>query len=158
MKLPLESKVSGVSAWDSVTVENGKCFVAIGNDLEKCEWIDLSKMTEQNSSLVNGDSTIKAFTTTELIDESLKSIEIATPPTKTSYFEGENFDKTGMVVKANYNSKTNPSTILDGSSYNIKNGTNLKEGQTSVTITYKDKSVNQKITVEKNTTYKNILF
>lgn len=150
LKLPLESKVSGVSAWDSVTVENGKCFVAIGNDLEKCEWIDLSKMTEQNSSLVNGDSTIKAFTTTELIDESLKSVEIATPPTKTSYFEGENFDKTGMVVKANYNSKTNPSTILDGSSYNIKNGTNLKEGQTSVTITYKDKSVNQKITVEKN--------
>jgi len=148
--LPIESKVDGLEIWDSVTVESGKCFVAVGNDLEKCQWIDLSKMTEQNSSLVNGDSTIKAFTTTELLDESLKNIEITTPPTKTSYFEGENFDKTGMVVKANYNSKTNPSVILDSSSYNITNGTNLKVGQSSVTITFEGKSVEQPISVVKN--------
>lgn len=150
VKLPLESKVKGEETWDSVTVENGKCFVAVGNDLENCQWIDMSKFTEQNASLFNGDSTIKAFTTTELIDESLKNIEIIAPPTKTSYFEGENFDKTGMVVKANYNSRTNPSVVLDSSSYSITNGTNLKAGQTSVTITYEDKSVNQTISVEKN--------
>lgn len=149
--LPLESKVEGVSAWDSVSVEDGKCFVSYGNDLDNCQWIDLGKLTEQNSSLVNGDSTIKAFTKTELFDDSLKNIEITTPPTKTSYFEGENFDKTGMVVKANYNRETDSSVILDASNYNITNGTNLKVGQTSVTITYKDKSVNQAITVEKNT-------
>lgn len=100
--------------------------------------------------LPDGDSTIKAFTTTKEPEVTLKSIEIATPPTKTSYFEGENFDKTGMVVKANYDSSTNPSVILDSSSYNIVNGTNLKANQTSVTITYKDKSVDQPITVEKN--------
>lgn len=149
-KLSLESKVDGVEAWDSVTVENGKCFVAIGNDLENCQWIDLGKITEQNSNLVDGDSSIKAFTTTELIDESLKNIEITTPPNKTSYFEGENFDKTGMVVTANYNSRTKLSSILDSSSYSITNGTNLREGQTSVTITYEDKSVEQEIRVEKN--------
>lgn len=148
VQLPLESKVDGVTEWDSVTVENGKCFLALGNDLENAQWVDLSKITEQNSSLVNGDSTIKAFTTTELLDDSLKNIEIATPPTKTSYFEGEDFDKTGMVIKANYNNST--STILDSSSYSITNGTNLKAGQTSVTITYEDKSVNQTISVEKN--------
>lgn len=138
--------------FSNAKIETGKCFMAMGNNLENCEWYDLGKLSESGLGIMlpNGDSTIKAFTTSELLDESLKNIEITTPPTKTSYFEGENFDKTGMVVKANYNSKTKPSVILDSSSYNITNGTNLKAGQTSVTITYEDKSVNQKITVEKN--------
>lgn len=103
-----------------------------------------------NSSLINGDSTIKAFTTSELSDESLKNLEITAPPIKTAYFEGEDFDQTGMIVKANYHSKTNPSVVLDSSSYSITNGTNLKVGQTSVTITYEDKSIEQPITVAKN--------
>ena len=105
-------------------------------------WVDLAEEGKI--------STIKAFTTNELIDESLKNIEIVTPPTKTLYFEGENFDSTGMEVRANYNSRTNPSVILDSSSFNITNGTNLKVGQTSVTITYEDQSIEQPITVEKN--------
>ena len=146
----LESKVNGVKAFDVVNVETGKCFIAGGHDLTNCLWEDLGKITEINSLLTNGDSTIKAFTTNELIDESLKSIEITTPPSKTSYYEGEDFDKTGMVVTAYYNSKTKPFIILDSSDYNIINGTNLVEGQNSVTITYKDKSVNQMISVEKN--------
>lgn len=149
VKLPIESKVEG-TAWESVTVEDGKCFVAAGNDLENCEWLDMSKLTEEDSSLVNGDSTIKAFTASELYNDSLKNIEITTPPTKTSYFEGEDFDPTGMIVKANYNSKTNPSIILDNTSYSIENGTNLKAGQTSVTISYENKTINQPITVQKN--------
>lgn len=149
--IPIENKVENPEGlWDYVTIENGKCFVAIGNDLGNCQWYDMSKLTSQGISPADGDSTIKAFTTTELCDESLQSIEIITPPTKTTYYEGENFDKTGMVIQANYNSKTNSSVILDNSSYNITNGTNLKEGQTSVTITYQDKSVNQTIKVEKN--------
>ncbi len=125
--------------------------MAAGNNLENCEWLDLGKISETSALLSNCDSTIKAFTTTELIDESLKNIEITTPPAKTSYFEGENFDKTGMVVKANYNSRTKPTVELDPSSYTITNGTDLKAGQTSIIITYEDKSVTQPITVEKNT-------
>lgn len=125
--------------------------MAAGNNLENCEWLDLGKISETSALLSNCDSTIKAFTTTELIDESLKNIEITTPPAKTSYFEGENFDKTGMVVKANYNSRTKPTVELDPSSYTITNGTDLKAGQTSITISYEDKSVTQPITVEKNT-------
>ena len=146
----LESKVDSVNAWDSVIVENGKCFVAVGNDFNNCQWFDLGRMTEQNSSLSNGDSTIKAFTTSELLDGSLKNIQIVTPPNKTAYFEGENFDKTGMVVKATYNRKENPTIVLDSSDYSITNGTDLKTGQTSVKITYQDKSVEQAITVQKN--------
>lgn len=146
----LESKVENADAFDVVTVESGKCFLATSHDLDKCTWQDLGKLTQSNPSLVDGDSTIKAFTTNELIDESLKSIEITTPPTKTSYFEGENFDKTGMVVTAKYNSRKNPSVVLDSSSYSISNGTNLQAGQKSVTISYEDKTVSQNISVEKN--------
>lgn len=145
----LEAKIEN-EVFDAVTVESGKCFLANGHDLDSCEWQDLGKLSQSNSSLLDSDSTIKAFTTNELIDESLKSIEITTPPTKTSYFEGENFDKTGMIVTANYNSRKNPSVVLDSSSYSISNGTNLQAGQTSVTITYEDKTVNQTISVEKN--------
>jgi len=145
----LEAKIED-EAFNVVTVENGKCFLANGHDLDKCEWQDLGKLSQANSSLLDSDSTIKAFTTNELIDESLKSIEITTPPTKTSYFEGENFDKTGMVVTAKYNSRKNPSVVLDSSSYSISGGTNLQAGQTSVTITYEDKTVTQNISVEKN--------
>lgn len=58
------------------------------------------------------------------------SIAVTTPPTKTTYTEGENFDPTGMVVTATY---------ADGhtgaiSNYSIVNGTNMLIGQTSVTI------------------------
>lgn len=146
----LECKSEDVDDFDVVKVESGKCFLATSHDLDKCTWQDLGKLTQSNPSLVDGDSTIKAFTTNELIDESLKSIEITTPPTKTEYFEGENFDKTGMVVTAKYNSRKNPSVVLDSSSYSISNGTNLQAGQTSVTISYEDKTVNQTISVEKN--------
>ena len=148
VNVTLETKIEDVAAFDSVTVESGKCFVASGNNLENCEWIDMGSLAETNSSLLNGDSTIKAFTVSSIPDNSLANIEIETPPSKTTYIEGENFDKTGMVVKANYNNGT--FTLLDSSDYTITNGTDLSLGQTSVTITYEDKSVNQPITVEKN--------
>lgn len=55
-----------------------------------------------------------------------------------------------MVVRANYNSKDEPTVTLKDSDYSITNGTNLKVGQNSVTITFSGKSVNQSISVEKN--------
>lgn len=54
-----------------------------------------------------------------------------------------------MVVRANYNSKDEPTVTLKDSDYSITNGTNLKVGQNSVTITFSGKSVNQSINVEK---------
>lgn len=149
--ISLENKNASNKLWDNVKVEEEKCFLLIGDNLDdSSKWRDLGKLSETNASLTSGDSTIKAFTTTQLFDEKLESIEIATPPNKTSYFEGENFDKTGMVVKANYNSKNTPYIILDNSSYDITDGNNLVAGQKSVTIAYEDKSVKQTINVEKN--------
>ena len=148
----LETKVPEITNFNCVSVESEKCFIAFGNDLSNCVWLDLGKLTEINATLSNGDSSIKAFTVSKVEDNSLASIEITTPPTKTTYIEGSNFDKTGMVVKANYNNNT--SKVLDSSSYSIVNGTNLKINQTSVTITFEDKSVEQPIKVEKNSVTK----
>ena len=150
LRVLLESKTEQSSNWDFATIETGKCFITVGNDLRFADWVDLGRLLETNENLVNGDSTIKAFTTKELMDGSLKNIEITTPPNKTIYIEGQNFDKTGMVITAYYNSKIKPSVVLDDSSYSIKNGTNLKLGQTSITIEYEGKTATQPITVEEN--------
>ena len=139
----IECKIPG-TIYSNVKVENNKTFVtAEGYDY----WLDLSKLDKGNPLNPKADSTIKAFTVSKIEDNSLKNIEITKEPNKTKYFEGENFDKTGMVVKANYNNgKSNEIT-----DYSITNGTDLKEGQTSVIISYEGKTVQQKITVEKNT-------
>ena len=62
----------------------------------------------------------------------LQSIKIDTPPSKTTYAQGENFDKTGMVVTATYSDGSKKS-VTD---YTVENGNNLAAGATSVTIKY----------------------
>lgn len=131
--------------YDNVTVESGKCFWTTEDGMEANEWSDASTTYSMTSgNWPNFDTTIKAFTTTSEDLESIESIEITTPPTKTSYKVGENFDATGMVIKAKYDNGKSE-VITD---YNITNGTNLALGQTSVTISYKGKTVTQAITVE----------
>lgn len=145
LSIRLEAKMEGYEAFDNITTETGKCFVSLETDFDTCEWVDLGHLSEMNDTLSNGDSTIKAFTVSESTDVSLKSIEITTPPTKTTYYVGDNFDKTGMVVKAKYNNNTEK-IITD---YTIAGGTNLKEGQTKVTISYNGKTAEQAIQVNK---------
>jgi len=143
----IEGKIDGFEMFDDVTVEKEKCFVASMASFDTCTWFDLSTLEDIDSGLTNGDSSLKAFTTTTIKEKILSKIEIVTPPTKTTYQEGENFDKTGMVVQAVYNDST--TLQLSDSDYSITNGTNLRYGQESVTITYMEKNVEQVITVLK---------
>ena len=73
----------------------------------------------------------------------LASISIDTPPTKTTYTEGEYFDTTGMVVKANYSDGT--SETITG--YTISNTGPLSVIDTTIVISYQGKTANQAITV-----------
>lgn len=76
-------------------------------------------------------------------EKAVKSIEITTPPTKTSYIVGEKFDPAGMVVTATYeNDKT--ATVTE---YSYDLTEELKASNKYVTITYKEQTVKQKITV-----------
>ncbi len=92
-------------------------------------------------TMLTKDNTIKAFTVAGVSNLIIKS-----KPNKTTYIEGENFNKTGMIVLANYNNGKQE-TITD---YTVTGGTNLKKGQTYVTITYRNGSVKLPITVESN--------
>lgn len=83
-------------------------------------------------------------------EKSLTSISITKDPTKTTYTEGENFDKNGMKVTATYS---------DGSSkeitaYIVTDGESLTLEKTKVTISYTEKGITkttvQEITVTKS--------
>lgn len=141
-----EANFDDVDFDDVVKIEDGKCFATTEIDLKNNAWQDLSKIQLYDGSIVKMDSTIKAFTVSNIPDDSLKDIQITKKPNKTEYIEGENFDTTGMEVRANYNNgKSNLIT-----NYNIIDGTNLKSGQTEITIEYEGKTTTQAITVEKN--------
>ena len=77
----------------------------------------------------------------------LESITITTSPTRTSYYVGEQFDKTGMVVTATYDDGSSQvvteqcTFLLDTSSAGTK----------TLTVTYKSKTTSMSITVLPNT-------
>lgn len=140
--------------WSKVNLETGKCFVGFDANVNSGNWQDLHDIAQFDVKISNdtsikilgADSTIKAFTTNTIKDDSLKEIKITTPPNKTAYFEGENFDKTGMVVTAYLNNGTS-NEITE---YTITDGNDLSAGKTSVTISYEGKTATQAITVSEN--------
>ena len=73
-----------------------------------------------------------AITGSVAVNKILTNIAITTPPSKTTYAPGDNFDKTGMVVTATYDDGS--TEVI--SSYTISNGSKMPAGQTSVTISY----------------------
>ncbi|MGI5893707.1 MAG: bacterial Ig-like domain-containing protein [Candidatus Merdivicinus sp.] len=74
----------------------------------------------------------------------LESISVTTPPQKTTYFEGEKFDTTGMVVTAYYDDGT--STPVEGYTYDPQT---ITADTTAVTISYGGKTVQVPITLIK---------
>ena len=73
-------------------------------------------------------------------------IEITTPPTKTEYKAGEDFDPKGMVVTAVYDD--NSKAVLPETDYTIFYGDKLTKGQKDVRIQYIDGSGNSGIYVD----------
>ena len=76
----------------------------------------------------------------------VKKIKITTPPTKTTYTAGEDFDPAGMEVTAVYEDDT--TAVLPREKYVIFYGDKLTQGQTYVRIQYIDGSGNSGIYVD----------
>ena len=145
----LESPVAD-SMWQDAVYNEGESFCASEEDFNNNAWIDLATMEDEE---LRGNVCIKAYTTSETPEEpepqkTLTQIYIQNQPTKTEYIEGEDFDRTGMTVMAQYS---------DGSSqevtnYTIIGGDNLTVDTTEVTIQYTEdgvtKTVTQMITVK----------
>lgn len=112
--------------------------------------LDLVNWTSYENYALDGthkgaDTTIKAYTVTDI-----EKLEITTKPTKTKYIEGENFDPTGMVIKAVYKDGNKISI----NNYTLENNNNLSPTTKKVTIKYLNKIITQKVEVEKNTVVK----
>ena len=74
--------------------------------------------------------------------KTLDSIAVTTPPTKTAYREGEDFNPAGMVVTATYTDSSTAPVIL----YTVTDGTDMAAGKTSVTISYTEGGVTETTT------------
>lgn len=133
--------------YDNVTIADEKCFIATEDEFNNNEWRITSKLnTTSEGRLPNFDTTIKAFTTSKV----LESIAITTPASTTTFIEGKDFEPTGMVVKGYLAN----GDIVDITNYTILNGENLTLDQTSVTISYNGFTTTQSIEVVENTVEK----
>lgn len=103
--------------------------------------------TNVTISYTENDVTKTTMQTINVVKKELKSIEITTPPTKTTYIEGQDFDDAGMKVTATYSDNSSK----DITNYSIAGGNNLSIDKTSITISYTEngttKTVSQTITV-----------
>ena len=132
------------------TVETGKCFLGFGySPADASSWQDLGTYNNKESTILNADSTIKAFTTKGTSSVEMTGISIKTNPTKTNYIEGDNFNSSGMKIVANYSDGS--TSEIDNSDLTITNANNLSIGQTSVKVSYNGFTVNVPITVSANT-------
>lgn len=75
-------------------------------------------------------------------------IEITTPPTKTVYMAGENFNPAGMEVTAVY--EDDSTAVLPETGYTIFHGENLQRERTYVTIQYNDGSGSSDVKVRQS--------
>ena len=146
----LESPIAG-TMWQDAVYNEGESFCATANDFENNIWTDLATMGDEQ---LRGNLCIKAYTTSETpeepeIQKTLTQIYIQNQPTKTEYIEGEDFDKAGMTVMAQYSD----GSTQEITNYTVIGGENLTVNTTTVTIQYTEegetKTTTQAITVKK---------
>ena len=117
----------------SITVNGGEALMygnktAENNNLT----VDLGKL------FVAGDG-VKFASSTPV---TLTGISVKTAPTKVIYTEGENFDKTGMVIEATYSD----STKKDVTGYTYAPTAALTTSDTTITISYTEDGVTKTCT------------
>ncbi len=99
------------------------------------------EITAYNATAKSMKLSLKGVSTGEELSHKLTEIVIRKAPSKTSYFDGESFDRNGMVVSACYS---------DNRWRNISNYTvspeKLSAGMDSVTITFSEGTGKEKVT------------
>lgn len=91
----------------------------------------------------NGET--KSAKQTITVTNDMTGILVTAPPNKTTYSVGETFDSTGMIISAKY--QNGSTQVITG--YTITDGT-ITEGQTYVTISYKDTATSKTFTTTQN--------
>lgn len=109
-------------------------------------------LTTSNTSVTityGGKSCTQTITVNAV--KTLSSISVSTAPTKTSYYAGDTFDPTGLVIKRTYSDSTfDTYTYANHTSeftFSPSLSTTLTTSNASVTISYSGKTTSQSITV-----------
>ncbi|WP_206458738.1 S-layer homology domain-containing protein [Anaerovorax sp. IOR16] len=84
-----------------------------------------------------------------VVEDSIVTLEVTTPPTKTTYKHGETLDKTGMVLRATHESGSYTFVGHNDMTVTYQNGSSFSTGDTSVTLGYGGETVTQAVTVGK---------
>ncbi|MBR2704371.1 MAG: bacterial Ig-like domain-containing protein [Clostridia bacterium] len=135
---------------------DGSSEVIKKNDIEVIDGDRLQlNQSEVTISYTLGEITktaTQSITVNPLSNYELTMITIYKQPNKTEYYEGENFDPSGMVVRANFSG----AGFIDITDYTIIDGENLQNGQETVTISYTHGNVTRTNEVEITVKKKNI--
>lgn len=129
-----------------VNAKTGYTYTGLTGDKVTVNGKKASVFEKNPSTQPGGD--MRVFHELEVLKvvKKVDHIEITTPPTKTEYKAGEDFDPTGMVVTAHYTDGTTADLSRD--KYVIFYGDKLALGRASVTIQYNDGSGNSGIYVD----------
>lgn len=131
--------------WRIASGTTGRAFIFRAGSTNQFGGYSSSNVTATSTEYfdvsIGGGSTTTYTTSPEC--KTLSSIAVTTPPTKTTYTEGETFDPAGMVVTATYTDHT--TAPITGYTYSPTGA--LAVGTTSITISYGGKTTTQPITV-----------
>lgn len=123
----------------NVTVDSGSSSVTWSTPNNTIISLDNGNITglKEGKALVTATSTIdnSVYATTEITvvqPKTIESLKITGIANKLSYYEGDEFDATGLTIKAIYDDGT--SSVIDNS---LCTFSSLSKGDTKVTITYK---------------------
>ncbi|MCQ2310675.1 MAG: InlB B-repeat-containing protein [Paludibacteraceae bacterium] len=155
-KIRYFGKVSGLAEYSL----DGSSWTEYGTKSEEAYTIDLnatpaSQFSMRNKGATEGNSHAGVWirnmeiTICPSSSPTLSSIAVKTPPTKTSYTAGDNFDPTGLVITKTMSDESTEDVAYkdESSSFSFEPSTSLVAGTTSVTITYGGKTTTQAVTV-----------
>ena len=135
----------------SLTYSNGN--VTIANASDDTRKLQYNSGNPRFACYTSNQAAIQLYkletSATPAVTWNLNSIEITTPPTKTTYTEGESFDPAGMVVTGHFVDADDNTNTKDEevTGYTITPDGALSTTDNHVTITYQGKTTTQAITV-----------
>ena len=146
----LPRKLSFLEGKTKLNVIGGKITVRYNVGVTEEIWMDKSMVSGFDNTIVGPQTLTVEYmgaTTTyevEITPKSLKSIEIISLPAKLEYAEGEEFDPTGLEVKAYYDNDTSETLAADA--YTLE-GFLPTPGEHTVTVSVGDFSESFVVTV-----------
>ena len=150
-------KCNGIELKKTDTFEIGKTYSAwitveadLGYSLPNNATLTLNNNIATMMSFWQADGTRAGFIADFTVGKTLDSISVTTPPTKTTYIEGETFDPAGMVVTAKYDDNTTQEVIA----YTYTPNGALSLSDKEITVSYTaggiTKTAKQAITVKES--------